>query len=301
MGVKRSIYKIIALALSISMLTGCDRLMEMAGIGAYPSPQPVQEEIVTESENTVEPETIEEPEPEEVIEPLEKYWKLLYINPYIFGWLKIDNTLIDAPVVYTPGSQNYFLHRALDGSEESTGTLFVAVNWRKENNNTIIYGHNMKDGTAFGSLAQFADESFGRSHHRLHFDTLYEERDFELYGVFYSQIDDEDLETDEAREEDDKAVEEGELDLGGEQGYWDPYRIEKDEDDGRFRYYYFTDLSSKDDFEYFANSVKERSLYDMGIDAEWGDEFVTLSTCSYHVRNGRFVVVGIRKDDSADR
>ena len=76
-----------------------------------------------------------------------------------------------------------FLHRALDGSEESTGTLFVAVNWREENNNTIIYGHNMKDGTAFGSLAKFADPSFGRTHNIIHFDTLYEDGQYAVFAV----------------------------------------------------------------------------------------------------------------------
>ncbi len=255
-------------------------------------------------------------EAEEAAEPLEKYSELLEINPYIAGWLKIDDSVIDDPVVYTPVDQNYFLHRAIDGSDESKGTLFIAINWREGYNNTIIYGHNMKDGTAFGSLAKFADASYGRKHNILHFDTLYEERDFELYAAFYSQIDDEDLETDEHRDETEKAIEEAgiakkaeegeevtadeltlnDIELYEDLGDDDIYRQEKDEDNGRFRYYYFTDLSDKADFEYFAKNAKERALYDTGVEAEWGDEFVTLSTCSYHVRNGRFVVIGIRKN-----
>ena len=72
------------------------------------------------------------------------------------------------------------------------------------------------------------------------------------------------------------------------------YRQEKDEDNGRFRYYYFTDLSDKKDFDYFVEHVKMNALYDTGVDAEWGDELLTLSTCSYHVTNGRFVVVAKR-------
>ena len=92
-------------------------------------------------------------------------------------------------------------------------------------------------------------------------------------------------------------MEEGSIDLLQDYEGVDIYRQEKDEDNGRFRYYYYTDLSDRDDFEYYAKSVKERSLYDTGIEAEWGDDFITLSTCSYHVKNGRFVVVGIRKKD----
>ncbi len=248
-------------------------------------------------------------------EVLEKYRDLLQINPYVAGWLKIDDTVIDEPVVYTPGSQNYFLHRAIDGSDSKTGSLFIAINWQEDNNHTLIYGHNMKDGSAFGSLLKFADGNYGRSHHLIHFDTLYEEGDYELYGAFYSQIDEEDLETEEDRAQADKNIEESGIAKKAEEGeevtakeltlndidlhrtfeVKDIFRQEKDEDDGRFRYYYFTDLSNEDDFNYFAKSVKERSLYDMGIEAQWGDRFITLSTCSYQVKNGRFVVVGIKK------
>ena len=85
------------------------------------------------------------------------------------------------------------------------------------------------------------------------------------------------------------------IDLHRDFGDEDIYRLEKDEDNGRFRYYYYTDLADKDDFEYYVRNVKERSLYDTGVTAEWGDDLITLSTCSYHVKNGRFVVVAVRR------
>lgn len=248
---------------------------------------------------------------EEAQEPLDKYRDILAFNPYVAGWLKIDDSVIDSPVVYTPKSQNYFLHRALDGSEEERGTFFIAVIWRDGYNNTLIYGHNMKDGTGFGSLKAYADEAYGKSHSIIKFDTLYEEREYELAAVFYSQIDEEELETDEDREKADQEIEEEslsnmqdgvspdeltlkDLDLYEDYGDIDIYRKEKDDDDGRFRYYYYTDLSDRDDFEYFADNVKARALYDTGADIKWGDELLTLSTCSYHVRNGRLIVVARR-------
>ncbi len=83
---------------------------------------------MTAAEEETQQEIVPEPEPE--IEPLPKYRDLLEINPYVAGWLCIDGSPIDCPVVYTPGSQNYFLHRAIDGSYESKGTLFIAVNGR---------------------------------------------------------------------------------------------------------------------------------------------------------------------------
>ena len=244
-------------------------------------------------------------------EVLPRFNDLLAINPYVAGYLTIDGTPIDDPVVYTPNSQNFFLHRDLDGSDAEKGSLFIAVLWRDEYNNTLIYGHNMKNGSGFGSLLSYADEAYGKEHSKIRFDTLYEEREYELFGVFYSQIDEDELETEGDRAEADKRIEEESLanqeegtepeeltlaDLNLYEDYddIDIYREEKDEDDGRFRYYYYTDLSDKADFEYFADNVKSRALYDTGVEAKWGDEFITFSTCSYQVKNGRFVVVGKR-------
>ncbi|MBO5551288.1 MAG: class B sortase [Lachnospiraceae bacterium] len=250
----------------------------------------------------------------EVREPLEKYRDYLDINPYLAGWLSVEDSVINDPVVYTPKSQNYFLHRNLDGTETANGTLFIAVVWREGYNNTLIYGHNMKDGSSFGSLKKYADEAYGKSHPIIRFDTLYEDREYELLAAFYSQIDEEELETEEDREEADRKIEEesiakkeekgetveggltiGDLDLYEDYGDIDVYRQEKDEDNGRFRYYYYTDLSDKKDFDYFVEHVKMNALYDTGVEAEWGDELLTLSTCSYHVPNGRFIVVAKRK------
>ena len=282
----------------------------------------VQEEEEAASEEDAYAEASEEETVSEdtVREPLEKYRDYLDINPYLAGWLSIDDTAINDPVVYTPKSQNYFLHRNLDGTETANGTLFIAVVWRDGYNNTLIYGHNMRDGSSFGSLSKYADESYGKSHPVIRFDTLYEDREYELLAVFYSQIDEEELETEEDRAEADKRIEEesiakkeeqgetveGELtlkdmDLYEDCGDIDVYRQEKDEDNGRFRYYYFTDLSDKKDFDYFVEHVKMNALYDTGVDAEWGDELLTLSTCSYHVTNGRFVVVAKRIKQTGER
>ncbi len=274
-------------------------------------------------EPTAEPEPVEELSEEVEIEEsarvslpiLPEFDQYLSVNPYVAGWLKIDDSVIDVPVVYTPGSQNYFLHRDIEGNSNSCGTLFIGIDWEEGYNNTLIYGHNMKDGTGFGSLSKYSKESYGASHPVIHFDTLYEKREYELYAAFYSQIDEEELETEDDREDKDKALEEAaiekkaeegvtvqpeelslfDLDLTRDFGGKDIFRTEKDEDNGRFRYYYYTNLSDRDDFDYYAKNVKERALYDTGVSAEWGDEFITLSTCSYQVKNGRFVVVGVRK------
>lgn len=84
-------------------------------------------------------------------------------------------------------------------------------------------------------------------------DTLYEERTYEIVAVFRSQV----------------------------------YR----EGDDVFKYYQFYEADTQEEFEDFYSSIKERSLYDTGVEAEYGDTFLTLSTCAYHVEDGRLVVV----------
>ena len=249
-----------------------------------------EEQEETDGSEEIPEDTDEEPA---VREPLPKYEPYLEVNPYVAGWLAIDGTKIDDPVVYTPGSQNYYLHRALDGSLLERGTFFIAINWKEKFNNTLIYGHNMKDGSGFGGLSAYADEAYGTKHSVIRFDTLYDEKEYRLLAAFYSQIDEDELETEEDRAEADALIEEGKIDLGEDFGDEDIYRQEKDEDNGRFRYYYFNDLSDRADFDYFVDNVMQRALYDTGEEVSWGDELLTLSTCSYHVKNGRFVVVAV--------
>lgn len=58
--------------------------------------------------------------------------------------------------------------------------------------------------------------------------------------------------------------------------------------------YYLHQADTQEDFDSFYNNIKELSLYDTGVEARFGDTFLTLSTCAYHVKDGRFVVVAKR-------
>ena len=239
---------------------------------------------------------------------LERFLPLLERNPYCVGWIRIDGTLLDDPVLYTPADQNYFLQRDLDGNSSIAGTLFLAVPWREGNNSALIYGHNMKNGQQLGGLLRYASKDFGLAHSVLRFDTLHREGTYRLLGAFYSQIyEAEDIESSEDRAAEDASHREtpaGETpsaatsafpDLRALYPEEDIYREEKDIRDGRFRYYWFTDLSDRADFEYYVAQVKTARLYDTGVDAQWGDRLLTLSTCAYHTANGRFVAVWVEE------
>lgn len=114
----------------------------------------------------------------------------------------------------------------------------------------------MKSGAMFGNLDYYEDEQYGLSHSTICFGSLYEKKEYELIAVFYSQV------------------------------YYQSEDV--------FKYYKFFQADTQEEFDDWYNNIMELSLYDTGVRAEFGDEFITLSCCAYHVEDGRFVVVGKR-------
>ena len=82
--------------------------------------------------------------------------------PDLYGWIKVDNTAIDYPIVqYT--DNDHYLNRAPNGKYLPAGSIFVDYRCSKkllENYNTVIYGHRMSNGSMFGGLLNFNDEQF---------------------------------------------------------------------------------------------------------------------------------------------
>ena len=68
------------------------------------------------------------------------------------------------------------------------------------------------------------------------------------------------------------------------------------EDTGMFRYYQYADLSDEADFAAYVEQVQKAALYDTGVKAQYGEQLLTLSTCSYHTDDGRFVVVAKKQE-----
>lgn len=189
---------------------------------------------------------------------LAQYAALYEKNKDMAGWLKVEGTRIDYPVVRSM-DQEYYLHHNFYGDEDKYGCLFVKdiADVDTPGTNFVIYGHNMKDGAMFGELDLYQKEAFWKEHPSFSFDTLYEERTYEIVAVFFSQI------------------------------------YEKDEE--VFKYYEFYEAKTPEEFMTFYENIKELSLYDTKVEASYGDTFVTLSTCAYHVEDGRFVVVAKRR------
>lgn len=178
-------------------------------------------------------------------------------NPDFAGWLKIDRTVIDYPVMHTPEDIQYYIRRDFYGNESVSGTPFIGENCSVDSQGMIIYGHNMKNDTIFGALDEYAEEDYWREHPLIRFSTVEEEREYQVFAAFRT-------------------------------------RLLYENEEG-FRYYEYVGDLTQEKWEEFVRQVEEVALYDTGIRPEYGEQFLMLSTCSYHTKNGRFVVAAVRK------
>ncbi|MBQ1616334.1 MAG: class B sortase, partial [Ruminococcus sp.] len=118
---------------------------------------------------------------------LRKYDELYKKNPDFFGWLKIEGTKIDYPVMYTPRDSEYYLHRDFYCNYSDSGMLFIDGECPEKGNYYLIYGHHMNNGSMFGELPKYSDKKFYEEHKTVFFDTRYELRDYEVVAAFYAK------------------------------------------------------------------------------------------------------------------
>lgn len=214
-------------------------------------------DVSAESEPIQEP-VIEEKEP--VILP--QYADLYESNPDMFGWIQIEDTVLDYPVMHTPDVPEKYLRLTFDGEYYVGGTPFMDYRCTGESDNLIFYGHHMKNGTMFTGIIKYADASYWQEHPVIKFNTLYEENEYEVLAAFYDRV----------------------------------YYASED----CFKFYNFIDAENEADFDSAIKNYKAKALYDTGVTPEYGDQLITLVTCSYHHENGRFVVVACQKERSGE-
>ncbi len=109
-------------------------------------------------------------------------------NPDFYGWICIDGTKVNYPVMYTPTDPEYYLRRAFDGSDARSGTPFLDASCTEEGNLYVVYGHRMKNRTMFGTLPYYEKRDYWAEHPYIYFDTLYEQGTYEIVAAFYSKI-----------------------------------------------------------------------------------------------------------------
>ena len=192
--------------------------------------------------------------PEDAPPVLEEFNTLLLKNKNIIGWIQIEDTKIDYPVMQSK-DEEYYLDHNIDQEKDNNGAIFIDAEcsiWPRSQN-IIIYGHNMKSGKMFGSLDGYKNKDFYDKHPVIRFDTLYDKGKYRVMYVFNDVV--------------------------------------HEETEVAFKYYQFIDANSAQEYASNMNEMKEKSLYDTGVESYYGDSLITLSTCDYSEGSERFVVV----------
>lgn len=111
--------------------------------------------------------------------------KLTEINEDYIGWIRIDATKINYPVVHTSDNEFYLSHNFYK-ERDKAGTIFLdAANSRtKLDKNMILYGHNMKDNSMFGELKRFKDEDFFNHHSTIMLEFHGHFYEWEIFSVY---------------------------------------------------------------------------------------------------------------------
>lgn len=195
----------------------------------------------------------------DLTEILPEYRKMYKMNSDLVGWIVIDGTDVNYPVVQSKVNQEYYLDHDFDGEDNDAGAIFADArnDVFKPDDNIILYGHNMKDGTMFGTLQYYLNKEYYDKHKTISFDTLYKRSSYEIISVGLSKI--------------------------------------TDESDDTFKYYDFLNAKDKSEFEKYKKSIHRLEAYDTGTDINYGDKLITLSTCNSVEKDGRLFIIAKKK------
>ena len=176
-------------------------------------------------------------------------------NEEVIGWLEIEGTKINFPVLQ--GTDNeYYMKHTYKKEFSNDGSIFLDKDykWEPPSSNLLIYGHNNKNGNMFQDLLKYQEESYYKEHPFIRFTTEKSDDTYEIISAFNSRV---------------------------------YYKSEQNV----FRYYYFVNAETEEEYNEFVNNCKSSSIYDTGKTATYGKQLLTLSTCEYSQEDGRFAVV----------
>lgn len=177
--------------------------------------------------------------------------ELLQTNGDLVGMVGFD----DMALYVCQGDDNaYYASHRFDRSEDPAGMIYMDCRcsaWPL-GQNTILYGHNMRDGSRFGKLNRMTDAAYWAEHPCVRYASLYEIRDYRPIAVFYANV--------------------------------DPTAAD---------YFDFAvpDFPDANSFNAYVQEAKRRSVVNLPATAQYGDNLLTLATCSEEGVGGRLVVV----------
>lgn len=180
---------------------------------------------------------------------------LMAINSDIKGWIRINDTPINYPVLQSaPSDPIYYLHRNYKKERSGFGSIFLdsLCDPEKPSKNLILYGHNMRDASMFGYLIRYDDLNFYKQRPKITFNTLAKRSEWKIISVF---------------------------------------KTNTLESQGKLFDYLKIDFAGDKEFLDFVYDVKVRSILDTPVDIGKNDRLMTLSTCSSELKEFRTVVV----------
>lgn len=204
--------------------------------------------------------------PQKLPDILPEYEEIYAENEDLVGWLEIGGTSVNYPVLQSDSEENsqFYLTHSFAKKKDKNGSLFMDYrnDFLNRDTNIIIYGHNMKSGAMFGVLKKYLDKGYLEKHAKIRFDTIYEHGAYEVIGAFLSEV-----------------------------SYQDEYT---------FRYYNFLNAENESEFEAFRVNVMQLDALKKGtLDAKYGDQLLTLSTCSSYTDEGRMFIIAKRIDKTS--
>jgi len=215
-----------------------------------------------------------EDDDDEQEQQLQKTWEinagaeeLLKINSDVIGYIRIPDTGIEYPMVQRrkEDGNDFYLDKNLEKDDAKAGTIFL--DWRnyfdyvvdgqkvlENSQNLVVYGHDMKDGSMFGKLKNYKNnESYYSEHPIIELSSNYETYKYKIFAYFIIDA--------------------------------------EDETETKFECWNQLNFGDEEDFYEFVNNAKKRALTHNGVDVQYGDQLLTLSTCNSMFDSGRLIVM----------
>ncbi len=164
------------------------------------------------------------------------------------AWIYSPDTVINYPIVYTDNNFYYLDHIPVE-QKNSAGSLFIDCKCSSDfsDQNTLIYGHNMNDGSMFASLREYASQEYYEAHPVIYISTPDFNYRLDLIAGFLTEP---------------------------------------------TSFAYANTFDEPEQFMAYIETIKEMSTFESDVEVDEDDRVVSLSTCTYEIDDGRYVVVG---------
>lgn len=230
-----------------------------------------QEDLAEDSRDIWYSETVSQIEPSEskttpatesekgetVVDTRSPSQKLLDENGDFIGWIRIYNTKVNYPVYQTDNNDFYLTHNQ-QKRKSAYGAIYIdcnnVVTAEHIDKNLVVYGHEMKNGSMFGSLKKLRSLDFYKQNPTVEFSTLYNSGIYKIFSVFV-------------------------------------LNANKADDNGSIYNIYRNEFYGETDFNIWRDEALQRSVLKTNVDVQNGDEIITLVTCCEDFENARLIVM----------